>query len=84
MSQVFNTASVTSTNSEKLFISTDTNDADKLELQALKALVRDNIRDGNGTLLPIGTIDGTGTDLVYDFHTKNMIKIGRASCRERV
>jgi hypothetical protein len=73
MSQVFNTASVTSTNSEKLFISTDTNDADKLELQALKALVRDNIRDGNGTLLPIGTIDGTGTDLSYDFHTKNMI-----------
>ena len=47
--------------SEKIFISTDTNDADKLELQALKALVRDNIRDGNGTLLPIGTIDGTGT-----------------------
>jgi len=73
MSQVFNTASVTSTNSEKLFISTDTNDANKLELQALKALVRDNIRDGNGTLLPIGTIDGTPTDLVYDFHTKNMI-----------
>ena len=71
--QVLNTASVTSTNSEKLFISTDTNDADKLELQALKALVRDNIRDGNGTLLPIGTIDGTPTDLVYDFHTKNMI-----------
>ena len=73
MSQFFNTASVTDTNSEKLFISTDTNDANKLELQALKALVRDNIRDGNGTLLPIGTIDGTGTDLVYDFHTKNMI-----------
>ena len=74
MSQVFNTASVTSTNSEKLFISTDTNDADKLELQSLKALVRDNIRDGDGTILPISSgLSGTGTDVSYDLHTVNMI-----------
>ena len=73
MSQSFNTASVTSTNSEKLFISTDTNDADNLELRALQALVRDNIRDGDGAVLTIGDVSGTGTDLAYDLHTVNMI-----------
>jgi hypothetical protein len=74
MSQSFNTASVKDTNTEKLFVSTNSNDATKFELQALKALVRDNIRDGSGNVLPIaGDLSGTGTDLAYDFHTVNMI-----------
>ncbi len=74
MSQSSNTASVKDTNTEKLFVSTNSNDATKLELQALKALVRDNIRDENGNVLPIaGDLSGTGTDLEYDFHTVNMI-----------
>jgi len=51
MSQSFNTASVTSTNSEKLFISTDTDDADNLELQALKdrEQIKENqkLKEGN-------------------------------------
>lgn len=74
MSQSSNTASVKDTNTEKLFVSTNSNDATKLELQALKSLVRDNIRDENGNVLPIaGDLSGTGTDLAYDFHTVNMI-----------
>ncbi len=74
MSQSSNTASVKDTNTEKLFVSTNSNDATKFELQALKALVRDNIRDENGNVLPIaGDLSGTGTDLEYDFHTVNMI-----------
>lgn len=54
-------------------MSTDISDADNLELQALKALVRDNIKDENGNNISLPNISGGGTDLDYDFHTVNMI-----------
>ena len=45
------------------------------ELDAIKALVRDNIKMSNGDVMSATTAgtSGTVTDLTYDFHNVNMI-----------
>ena len=75
MSQISNQANVKTTNSEKLFVSTVSGDASVFELDAIKALVRDNIKMSNGDVMSATTAgtSGTVTDLTYDFHNVNMI-----------
>jgi len=70
-----NTQSANRDATSKLFVSTNVNDADTFELTALKALVRDNMVDGNGNTISVPQIgpQGTTTDLSFDIKTNNII-----------
>ena len=70
-----NTQSANRDATSKLFVSTSIDDANAFELTALKALVRDNMVDGNGNTISIPQLGfkGTTTDLSFDIKTNNII-----------